>query len=246
MSNSFTNQVLAQIALWTEPEKYPLGVHVLPKKLDEEVARLHLDKLGVKLTKLTQGPGRVPRRARGRAVQAGLLSVLAVSRPACGAIRRCSVFDGCGIFMGTHVLSDLTWERMWRAVEKVRRRLARATDALDKAAIPYAVAGDIAVAAWIAEVDEAAVRSTPDIEILLRRADLEGAKLALAAAGFVHLHSSGIDTFLDGPDAKARDAVHIVFAGEKIGTADAYSAPDVSMSKTISSIRVLELEAAGM
>ncbi|MBR0190679.1 MAG: adenosylhomocysteinase [Thermoguttaceae bacterium] len=54
MSNSFTNQTLAQIALWTEPEKYPLGVHVLPKKLDEEVARLHLEQLGVHLTKLTQ------------------------------------------------------------------------------------------------------------------------------------------------------------------------------------------------
>ncbi len=53
MSNSFTNQVLAQIALWTEPEKYPVGVHCLPKKLDEEVARLHLGQLGVKLTKLT-------------------------------------------------------------------------------------------------------------------------------------------------------------------------------------------------
>jgi adenosylhomocysteinase len=54
MSSSFTNQVLAQLALWTEGEKYPIGVHVLPKKLDEEVARLHLDKLGVKLTKLTK------------------------------------------------------------------------------------------------------------------------------------------------------------------------------------------------
>jgi adenosylhomocysteinase len=53
MSTSFTNQVLAQIALWQEPEKYPLGVHVLPKKLDEEVARLHLEKLGVKLSRLT-------------------------------------------------------------------------------------------------------------------------------------------------------------------------------------------------
>jgi adenosylhomocysteinase len=53
MSTSFTNQTIAQIALWTEPEKYPLGVHVLPKSLDEKVARLHLDKLGVKLTKLT-------------------------------------------------------------------------------------------------------------------------------------------------------------------------------------------------
>jgi len=53
MSTSFTNQVLAQLALWTETEKYDVGVHMLPKKLDEEVARLHLDKLGVKLTKLT-------------------------------------------------------------------------------------------------------------------------------------------------------------------------------------------------
>jgi adenosylhomocysteinase len=53
MSNSFTNQVLAQIALWTESEKYDIGIHVLSKKLDEEVARLHLEQLGVKLTKLT-------------------------------------------------------------------------------------------------------------------------------------------------------------------------------------------------
>ncbi len=53
MSNSFTNQVIAQIALWTEPEKYPVGVYTLPKHLDEEVARLHLEQLGVKLTKLT-------------------------------------------------------------------------------------------------------------------------------------------------------------------------------------------------
>jgi adenosylhomocysteinase len=54
MSNSFSNQVIAQIALWTETEKFPVGVHVLPKKMDEEVARLHLEKLGVKLTTLTQ------------------------------------------------------------------------------------------------------------------------------------------------------------------------------------------------
>uniref|UniRef100_A0A4W3JEF4 adenosylhomocysteinase n=1 Tax=Callorhinchus milii TaxID=7868 RepID=A0A4W3JEF4_CALMI len=54
MSNSFTNQVLAQIELWKNPTKYPIGVHFLPKKLDEEVAAAHLDKLGVKLTKLTE------------------------------------------------------------------------------------------------------------------------------------------------------------------------------------------------
>jgi len=54
MSNSFTNQVLAQIELWTKNDKYPVGVYMLPKKLDEEVAEAHLDHLGVKLTKLTK------------------------------------------------------------------------------------------------------------------------------------------------------------------------------------------------
>ena len=53
MSNSFTNQVLAQMALWAEDGKYSIGVHTLPKELDEEVARFHLGKLGVKLTRLT-------------------------------------------------------------------------------------------------------------------------------------------------------------------------------------------------
>jgi len=53
MSCSFTNQVLAQIALWTTPEKFPLGVHMLPKSLDEEVARAHIAQLGIKLTKLS-------------------------------------------------------------------------------------------------------------------------------------------------------------------------------------------------
>jgi adenosylhomocysteinase len=53
MSTSFTNQVLAQLALWDETQKFELGVHVLPKVLDEEVARLHLDQLGVQLTKMT-------------------------------------------------------------------------------------------------------------------------------------------------------------------------------------------------
>ena len=54
MSNSFTNQVIAQVELFTKTDEYPLGVYTLPKHLDEEVARLHLDKLGARLTKLTK------------------------------------------------------------------------------------------------------------------------------------------------------------------------------------------------
>jgi adenosylhomocysteinase len=54
MSSSFTNQTLAQIELFTKRGQYPIGVHVLPKALDEKVARLHLGKLGVQLTELTK------------------------------------------------------------------------------------------------------------------------------------------------------------------------------------------------
>jgi len=54
MSCSFSNQVLAQIALWTTPEKFNLGVHILPKELDEEVARAHLAQIGVKLTTMSK------------------------------------------------------------------------------------------------------------------------------------------------------------------------------------------------
>jgi adenosylhomocysteinase len=54
MSASFTNQVLAQIEIFTKPDEYPVGVYILPKKLDEEVARLHLAKIGAHLTELSK------------------------------------------------------------------------------------------------------------------------------------------------------------------------------------------------
>jgi adenosylhomocysteinase len=54
MSNSFTNQVIAQVELFTKTDEYPVGVYTLPKHLDEKVARLHLDALGVRLTQLTK------------------------------------------------------------------------------------------------------------------------------------------------------------------------------------------------
>src|SRR5438874_7392970 len=133
--------------------------------------------------------------------------------------------------MNTHVISALAWERMVTAVEKVRQRLRRATQALEQAGIPYAVAGGNAVAAWVSEVDEAAVRNTQDVDILLRRSDLDRAKETFASAGFVYRHSSGIDMFLDGAGAKARDAVHILFAGEKVRKEYTSAAPDVADSK---------------
>lgn len=145
--------------------------------------------------------------------------------------------------MNTHVVSALAWERMVTAVEKVRDRLRRASQALEQAGIPYAVVGGNAVAAWVSEVDEAAVRNTRDVDILLRRADLERAQAAFAAAGFIHRHSSGIDMFLDGPGAKARDAVHILFAGEKVRQEDLLPAPTVDEFKITPTCKVVNLDA---
>src|SRR6266404_9757509 len=104
------------------------------------------------------------------------------------------------------VLAPVSWQRMIRAVEKVRERLLRAAAALQTAGVPYAVAGGNAVAAWVSRVDEAAVRNTRDVDILLRRTDLEAAKQALETAGFVYRHTAGLEMFLDGPSASPRDA----------------------------------------
>ena len=77
--------------------------------------------------------------------------------------------------------------------------------------------GGNAVAAHVGRVDESAVRNTQDVDILLKRTDLEAAKAALTEAGFVYRHVKGIDMFLDGPGAKARDAVHISLQARKYG-----------------------------
>jgi hypothetical protein len=145
--------------------------------------------------------------------------------------------------MTTHIISELAWERMVSAVEKVRERLRRAAAALAAAGIPYAVAGGNAVAAWVGEVDEAAVRNTQDVDILLRRADLDRAKEALGKVGFIYRHAASIDMFLDGPGAKARDAVHIVFAGEKVRPTYEFPAPDVVESRPAATSQVLNLDA---
>ena len=134
--------------------------------------------------------------------------------------------------------------RMDRAVEKVRERLLRAAAALEKAGVPYAVVGGNAVAAWVAKVDEMAVRNTRDVDVLLNRRDLERAKRALEAAGFVFEHAAGVDLFLDGASAKARDAVHVVFAGEKVRPEYELAAPGMDRTEIIAEgLRVIALDA---
>jgi hypothetical protein len=146
-------------------------------------------------------------------------------------------------------LVPIAWSRMIRAVEKVRERLLRAARSLEAAGVPYAVVGGNAVAAWVSRVDESAVRNTRDVNILLRRNDLETARRALESVGFVYRQLSSLgrtgtlELFLDGPDASARDAIHLVFAGEKVHADNPLPSPDVAQAEPADQFRVVSLEA---
>jgi len=134
-------------------------------------------------------------------------------------------------------------ERMVRAVEKVRDRLLRTAKALEAAGVRYAVVGGNAVAAWVATVDEAAVRNTQDVDILVEPEDFARAREALEAAGFVYRRVAGVDAFLDGPQAKVRDAVHIVLAGQRVRPEYPVAAPDASHGVPLAEgLRVLALD----
>jgi len=139
-------------------------------------------------------------------------------------------------------LKPFSWERMIEAVEAVRQRALRATAALADAEIPYAVIGGNAVAAWVARVDRAAVRNTQDVDILIRRTDFEAVKVALENAGFVYHKVFEVDCFLDGPAASPRDAVHIVFANEKVKPSDVEPTADVSEIEKSEEYNILKLE----
>jgi hypothetical protein len=116
-------------------------------------------------------------------------------------------------------------DRMVRAVERVRERLLRAGLALNKTHVEYAIAGGHAVAHWVADVDSGAVRNCPNIDFLVHRKDFVTISTALQTAGFVKGASESM--FLDGPDSKPREAINLLFAGEKLRSGDGLVVPDI-------------------
>src|SRR5262249_26747185 len=140
-------------------------------------------------------------------------------------------------------LGPISFDRVVEAVEAVRQRLLRATAALEAAGIPYAVAGGDAVAVWGARVDPAAGRKTPDVDIPIPRAALEAATPALGQAGFVRRRVLGIEMFLEGLRGRPRDAVHVLFAGEKVRPEYSLPAPEIAEAEQGPQFRVLNLDA---
>ena len=134
-------------------------------------------------------------------------------------------------------------QRMVNAVEQVRQRLLRASTALRAANVPYAIVGGNAVAAWVATVDEAAVRNTQDVDILIRRSDFEAVQKALEGAGFFYRRAASLDLFLDSPDASPRQAVHIVYADEIIKPGEPVPSPSVTESSDYGKFNLINLDA---
>lgn len=108
------------------------------------------------------------------------------------------------------ILKEFSWERMVAAVKDVRERACRAAGALERAGIPHVVIGGNAVAAWVARVDQEAVRNTKDVDLLVRRQDFARTIAELQSVGFVYQNVAGVDLFLDGPQGSVRSAVHVI------------------------------------
>src|SRR5262245_58534853 len=139
----------------------------------------------------------------------------------------------------------MSWDildRMERAVAKVRERLLRATAALNQAGVPYAVVGGNAVASWVSTIDEGAVRTTRDIELLVRRSDLSTITAALEAVGFVRDELVDVVMFRDGAEGKPSEAVHLHFAGEKTRPDHLLPAPEIQTVKGPDNFPVIALE----
>jgi len=128
-------------------------------------------------------------------------------------------------------LKEFSWKRMIAAVEDVRERACRAAGALKRAGIPYVVVEGNAVAAWVARVDQEAVRNTKDVDLLVQRRDFARVAAELAAVGFIHQSVAGIDLFLDGPQGSVRSAIHVLFAGEEVRPDYPLPAPEVTESE---------------
>jgi Uncharacterised nucleotidyltransferase len=141
------------------------------------------------------------------------------------------------VTMGWEIL-----DRMERAVAKVRERLLRATAALNDAGIPYAVVGGHAVASWVAKIDEGAVRNTRDVDLLVRREDLPAITRTLERIGFIADEVLGVSMFLDGPDAKPSESIHLLFSAEKLRPEHDTPMPELTTVDDPEGFRVITLD----
>jgi hypothetical protein len=133
------------------------------------------------------------------------------------------------------VLPVSLWEKHIMALEDVSARMQRITGALESASVPYALVGGQAVALWVATKDPAAVRTTKDVDLLIRREDLPRARAAALSVEMDYFEVMGVGMFLERRDPNPRRGVHLVWANEKVRPAHEYPAPTVEASQSLGS-----------
>ena len=126
------------------------------------------------------------------------------------------------------------WKQHIMALDDVTERLERICRALEAAGVEYALVGGQAVALWVATRDPAAVRTTKDVDLLIRREDLPRARGAALAADMDYFEVLGVGMFLDRADPNPRHGVHLVWAGEKVRPGHEFPAPGVEGRETLS------------
>jgi hypothetical protein len=136
-----------------------------------------------------------------------------------------------------------SFSRYVMAVERVEELLRKVTKALNAAEVPYAIVGGNAVAAWVATVDEGAVRATKDVDILLRRDDLARVAEVMHPLGLVPVEVLGVQMFVDERHPSPKTGVHVVFARERIRPHYAHTAPDATQSVRQGDTSVIDLGA---
>jgi hypothetical protein len=119
------------------------------------------------------------------------------------------------------------WERYVMALDEVTKRLERIVGALEAAGVAYALVGGQAVALWVATKDPAAVRTTKDVDILLRRQDLPQARAAAARVDFDYFEVLGVGMLLERSDPNPRKAVHLLWAGERVRPEYPFASPTI-------------------
>jgi hypothetical protein len=135
------------------------------------------------------------------------------------------------------------WEAYAMSLDDVTRRLRRITAALAEKSVPYAVVGGQAVALWVATREPAAVRTTKDVDLLIRRSDLPRARAAALSAEMDYFEVMGVGMFLERNDPNPRHAVHLVWADERVRPEYELPSPRVEQGQEISGIQAVSLPA---
>ena len=135
-----------------------------------------------------------------------------------------------------------TWERQNMIEDRVRIRRERAVAAFRAIGLPYAVIGGHAVGNWVSRVDESLVRSTRDVDVMIRRDGLNALISAMVSYGWFHTQTSGVDLFLDGENDKPSEGIHLLFANEKVRPNDPMPIPPIDDAEETEQFRVVSLE----